>query len=341
MTLAVALVTYAPILKMTASQASAAADPTLSIAIGSQNWQFGAFYVAQADKLFAKDGVNVKVTSYSASSIMTSLIVSGQINLGITSDVGSLQIAGAGEPSQLVFNTGDIGAGAEAVISSKSVTSLAQLKSGTCNIVTQGPGKGSYALMVAWERVNDITNCNSVVAASDATEIAEVESGSDQAAVISYGPTLPYVDAGYVNLLYNPTKVTASVAKQMFPVAYPAFGVIGLTSTLKKDSVGVTRFVKAMRQAEAILTTKTPAYIAKLVAKSPGWVGTPVSAIEVALDSERSSLPTGKTAGEISKSAWAATLAGLVNWDITGYSASTAAYQYGAAVNMTYFNKAG
>jgi hypothetical protein len=30
-----------------------------------------------------------------------------------------------------------------------------------------------------------------------------------------------------------------------------------------------------------------------------------------------------------------------VNWDIAGYTASTPAYQYGTAVNMSYFNKAG
>jgi hypothetical protein len=66
-----------------------------------------------------------------------------------------------------------------------------------------------------------------------------------------------------------------------------------------------------------------------------------VSAIEVALKSELSSLPTGKTAGIITSSAWSQTLAGLVNWDVAGYSSTTAAYQYGTAVNMTYFNKAG
>jgi ABC-type nitrate/sulfonate/bicarbonate transport system substrate-binding protein len=340
LTLGVALATFAPMLTMSASQAGAAV-PTITVAIGSQNWQFGAFYVAQADGLFTKNKVSVSVSSYSASSIMTSLLVSGQIKLGITSDVASLQIAEAGEPSQLIFNTGNIGAGADAVISAKSITSISQLTSGTCNVVTQGPGKGSYALMVAWERVNSITNCSSVVAQNVPIQISDVESGSDQAAVVSYGAALPYINAGLVNLIYNPTTVSKATAKAMFATPYPAFGVIGLPATLKANSVAVTRFIKAMREATAIMTTKSPAYVAKLVSKSPGWVGTPVSAIEVALKSELSSLPTGKTAGIITSSAWSTTLAGLVNWDIAGYTASTPAYQYGTAVNMSYFNKAG
>jgi ABC-type nitrate/sulfonate/bicarbonate transport system substrate-binding protein len=340
LTLGVALATFAPMLTMPISQAGAAV-PTITVAIGSQNWQFGAFYVAQADGLFTKNKVAVNVSSYSASSIMTSLLVSGQIQLGITSDVASLQIAGAGEPSQLIFNTGNIGAGADAVISAKSITSMSQLTSGTCNVVTQGPGKGSYALMVAWERVNAITNCNSVVAQNVPIQIADVESGSDQAAVVSYGAALPYIDAGLVNLVYNPTTVSKAVAKQMFATPYPAFGVIGLTSTLTANSVAVTRFIKAMREAQAILTTKTPAYIAKLVSRSPGWIGTPVSAIEVALKSEISSFPTGKKAGMISTSAWNTTLAGLVDWDVAGFSPTGSAYQYGTAINMSYFNKAG
>jgi ABC-type nitrate/sulfonate/bicarbonate transport system substrate-binding protein len=341
LTMAMALATAGSMIAVPVSQAGAAANPTVNVAIGSQNWQFGAFYVAQAYGLFAKDKVNVKVTSYSASSIMTSLLVSGQIQLGITSDVASLQIAQAGEPSQLLFNTGNIGAGADAVISSKSITSVSQLKTGTCNVVTQGPGKGSYALVVAWERVNDITNCSGVVAQNVPIQIADVESGSDQAAAVSYGAAEPYIQAGLVNVLYNPSTVTKAVAKKMFATPYPAFGVIGMTSTLKSNSTGVTRFIKAMRQAQQLLNTKTPLVISKAVAKTPGWVGTPVSAVEVSLKAELSSYPTGKTAGIITAAQWKQTLAGLVDWDVAGYSATTPAYQYGTAVNMSYFNKAG
>jgi ABC-type nitrate/sulfonate/bicarbonate transport system substrate-binding protein len=341
LTLGVALATFAPMLTTSVSQAGATSNPSITVAIGSQNWQFGAFYVAQADGLFTKNKVNVNVSSYSASSIMTSLLVSGQIQLGITGATASLQIVEAGEPSQLIFDTGNIGAGADAVISEKSITSISQLKSGTCNLVTQGPGKGSYALAVAWERVNGITNCNSVVAQNVPIQIADAESGSDQAAVVSYGAALPYIDAGLVNLLYNPTTVTKAVAKQMFATQYPAFGVIGLTSTLTANSVAVTRFIKAMREATALLTTKTPAYIAKLVAKSPGWIGTPVSVIEVALKSELSSFPTGKLAGNISAAAWSTALTGFTTWDIAGYSPTLPAIQYGTEINMSYFNKAG
>jgi ABC-type nitrate/sulfonate/bicarbonate transport system substrate-binding protein len=341
LTIGVALATFAPMFTIPMSQAGAASNPTISVAIGSQNWQFGAFYVAQAYGLFAKNKVNVNVTSYSASSIMTSLLVSGQIQLGITSDVASLQIAQAGEPSQLLFNTGNIGAGADAVISPKSITSVSQLKSGTCNVVTQGPGKGSYALIVAWERVNDITNCGAVVAQNVPIQIADVESGSDQAAAVSYGAAEPYIQAGLVNVLYNPSTVTKAVAKQMFANPYPAFGVIGLTSTLQTNSAAVTRFIKAMRQAQQLLITKTPLAISKVVAKTPGWVGTPVSAVEVSLKSELSSYATGKTAGIITAASWAKTLAGLVDWDIAGYSSTTPAYQYATAINMSYFNKAG
>jgi ABC-type nitrate/sulfonate/bicarbonate transport system substrate-binding protein len=313
----------------------------LSIGIGSATVSYGAFWVAEANNLFAKNGVNVKVVSYNTSGQTANLLASGQIQLAVFGANAVFQLNPQGKTTWMLDELSTYNSGTVAVIANKGITSADQLRSNpNCRIATNDVGTVPYAYSVLYQKAENLGNCKLILEAGAAPLIAAVSSGSAQAGILTYANSLAAINAGKVSLLVNPLKVPAALAQKVAPHEYPSFGIIGTQSSVQANSQAVIRFLRAIRQANALLL-KTPASeLGAETAKLTAFSGASPKSLAQAWQAILGGIPTGPQAGYINDSQWQQTLQGFVDWSIPGYNPSDSSVAYSNAVNMSYFGKA-
>jgi ABC-type nitrate/sulfonate/bicarbonate transport system substrate-binding protein len=312
----------------------------LNVAVGSTTTSYGAFWVAEAKGLFAKHHVNVNVTSYNASTTTSVLVESGQVTLALFTAPLGMEIASAGKPTWFVYELSNYQAGAQAVITQKSITSMRQLKAlNPCRLATVGAGTLLYGFGHSVIKGFGLSNCQIVPEGTVPEEVSAVASGSVQAAVVPYASAASAVASGAVHLTLNPLKESARLAKTLVPHVYPAFVVFGLRSAISAHKVAVQRFVAALRQANALLLRTPVATLGTMTAGLPAFSGSPASVLAQAWRGTLSQIPSGPSAGFINKKMWRAALNGFASWGIPGYSPHNPAYAYRSIVNMNFILK--
>lgn len=315
---------------------------SLTIGVGSASTNYGAFWVAQAKHLFAKNGLNVQVADYNTSGTTANMVASGRVQLQLFTAPLGLELAEHGKQITIVDELSTFNASSMSVIGSKGTTSIGMLRSAhNCRISTTAVGTVPYAYAARFKTVEGLSNCTLVTNSTVAPLIASVSSGSAQAGIVTYSNALKALGSGKVTLLVNPLKLSSGFAKQMVPTQYPAFVVFGLKSTVSAHREAVVRFVRTLRQANAQLLKMTPQELGNATAPLTGMAGAPASLLAKAWSGTLSQIPTGSRAGYISSSAWQAALTGFSGWSLPGYNANAQSLTYSQVVDMSYFNQAG
>lgn len=314
---------------------------SLNIGVGSASTNYGAYWIAEAEQLFAKNGLDIHVVSYNTSGTTANVVASGRVQLQLFTAPLGLQLAEHGMPISIVYELSSFSASGMSVIGAKGITSVSQLRSApNCRIATTAVGTVPYAFAVRYVKVEGLSNCTLVTSSTVAPLMASVSSGNAQAGIVTYANTLGAVGSGSVTLLLDPLKIPADLAKRLVPVQYPAFVVFGLRSTVRENKGAVVRFVRTLRQANAALLKLSPDQLGAKTAPLQGMAGAPASLLSKSWLGTMSQIPTGGQAGYISKDAWGQALKGFSDWSLPGYNASDSALSYKQVVDMSYFQQA-
>lgn len=315
---------------------------TLKIGVGSSSTNYGPFWVAEAKNLFTKANLTVTVVNYNTSGNTANLLASGAMQLSLFTAPLGLEVAAQGKPLSIVYELSSFGASSMSVIGKPGLTSVSELKSVSgCRIATTAVGTIPYAYAARFVKAEGLTNCTLVTNATVAPLLAEVSSGSAQGGIVTYSNALSAIAAKKATLLINPLQVPATLAKKLVPAPYPAFVVMGLTSTVKANAAAVTRFVKVLREANADLLKSTPTQLGSEMATLSAFAGTTATLLTQAWKGTLPQIPTGSNAGFISTSAWKTALQGFSDWSLPNYNPTNPAIQYKTVIDMSYFNKAG
>jgi ABC-type nitrate/sulfonate/bicarbonate transport system substrate-binding protein len=313
----------------------------LTIGVGSPNLSYGAFWVALAQNLFAKNGVNVKVFSYTTDGQTADIMAAGKVQLEVYGPSAATQLDQRGQPALVLNELSAFSAGVEAVIGNPKVKTVSQLKQvKNCRIATDDVGTLPYAYAQRWKNAEGLSNCSLMLVSGPPALAAAVSTDAAQAGVEVYSVALAALDAGKASLLLNPLSIPPALAKELAPQEYPVGSIIALPSQVKANPQATVRFLRAIRQANAIMVKSSPATLGTETAKLKAFAGASPKSLTNAWKGVLGSMPTGADAGYISQSDWQAALQGLVSWDLPGYDKSSPSLTYSKAVDMSYFNQA-
>lgn len=321
---------------------SGGGNMALNVGVGSASTNYGPYWVAEAKDLFKKNGLDIHVVSYNTSGTTANVVASGQVDVqAFTAPLG-LQLAQQGKPISVIYELSRFAASGMSVIGAKGITSFDQLRSAkNCRISTTAVGTVPYAYAARYKEVEGLTNCKIINQNSVGPLIAAVSSGAAQAGVVTYANALSALSAKKVELIVDPLHVPADLAQKLAPTEYPAFVVFGLRDTLEEKSEAVTRFVKALHEANAMMEDMSPEELGKLTAPLKGMQGAPASLLSKAWAGTLDQVPTGPKAGFISPEDWTAALKGFEGWGLPTYDSSSPQLAYDQVVDMSYFDKAG
>ena len=321
---------------------SSAKTYTLTIGVGSPNLSYAAFWVAMANNLFAKNGVDVKVSSYNTDGQSPNLLAAHKIQLQVFGPVTAAQLDLRGQQASYLDTLSNYGPSVEAVVGAKGINTVAQLRNTkNCRIATDEVGTLPYAFSVLYQKAEKLTNCTLVITSGAPAVAAEVGAGTAQAGVETYSTALALLDAKKATLLLDPLNVPAWLKAEVAPHSYALGGVLGIPSVIQQNKTAVVRFLKAIRQGNALLLKSSVPTLAQETSKLTAFSGTTVASLENAWKGTLPEVPTGSNAGYVTPTAWQQTVTGLKSWSLPSYDATSPTLAYSKAVNMTYFNQAG
>lgn len=313
----------------------------LNVGVGSVNLSYGPFWVAMAKGFFKKDGVTVNIVSYNTAANTANMIASGEVDVQLFSPALGFLLMKQGIGVQYVYNMSSFTSSTNAIISSKSITSVSQLQAmGTnCRFASTATASIPYVSAISYSRLEGL-KCQLVQLPTVPAEVSAVVSGSSQLASVPYTSALVAANAGQVNFLVDPLHMQKTVAKKLVSAPYPVFVVLGQTSLLKQHRVAVTRFVKALRQAAAAMAKLSDAKLGVLTATLPAFAGQTAPLLTEGWRAVHPQLSLGPNAGFINRAQWANEVRGLAQWDLPGYTLSNPLMKYASDINMTFWNNA-
>jgi ABC-type nitrate/sulfonate/bicarbonate transport system substrate-binding protein len=314
--------------------------PTLNVAIASNTTLYGPVWVAAAKGLFAKDGVNVHLLTNTEAGT-ASLLTSGRADIAMFTTAFPLELAREGQNAVIIYNTTNTVV--PAVITPPSIKSLAQLQSlSSCRMNTPTVGSVFYGTALAFKSYYHI-KCSIVPLSSVSVQVPGVTSGQYQASLVIADAAEPAVLAGKANLIVNPLHLTASERTAFEPRgSYPSLVAFGIKSNLDAKRVAVTRFVKALYQAGALIDSYSSSALGTMTVNqlSSDLPGLTQKSATYSWDASKQSIPQGTSRGFISASLWQKTLKGVGTWGISNFTPSSATNSYAKRVDMSFYNAA-
>ena len=322
------------------SAMNTANEPTLTVAIGSNGLNYAPFFVALAKNLFVKNGVKVDVQSANAVATIQTLLVSNQIDLGMTSPSQILVLAAAGKPINIVSNVNNYTGRSAAFVTSSKITSFDQLKAkgGGCTITTTAAGTVLYAYAKRAVEAYGL-KCAIATVASNPLVLSAITAGLTDAVTLTVNDAQTATAKGAQALL-DPTTMSDAQADSIVPSPLPAIVVAGLPETLKSKSAAVVSFLAAMREATRFIESNPPAVSANLIVSQPYFSGLTVDQLTASIQALLTSFPTGSDLGQISQGTWEQTLATFASYfDLPGFDPTATTVQYPAMVDMNFLEK--
>jgi hypothetical protein len=229
---------------------------------------------------------------------------------------------------------------AAALVAQPGITSVAELvNKGTDCTIGEVPGSSLYGYALGVEKALNV-NCKLVGFGSSPVMIAGFKSGAVDAMVANALEAAQLQSGGTPsNLLIDPFTVLKSIGQKVVPVEFPFWTIGGVSSTLKAKRPLVIRFLQAIRDANALAATMTPAQLAATAVQwKPAFAATKVSDLEKGYDLVKPVMVSGPTAGRIAAKDWPRVLTALTFWELPGISGSDPNIQYGTMVDNSYFD---
>ncbi|MGY4979381.1 ABC transporter substrate-binding protein [Streptomyces sp. 900105755] len=325
----------------TSSDAQTATRPTLKIAIGSNALNYAAYWIAEADGLFAKHHVTVDVVNANALAVAPALLTSGQVDLLISAAGQSVAVAATGKPVSIVANLYDYSPRGGAFVGGSKVTSIKQLKDmgSDCTLVTTAKGTSAYAAGKQNMRAHGI-HCRMSALATNALTVTSLTSGQADAGIFSTADAAAVVAKGG-HYLVNPATMTDAEAKKLVPTPFPALTVTGLKPTLKAKSQAVERFLAAIDDALGTISSSTPANLAKSLSHLSYFPGISTTTMTQSLTPILTAVPPAASEGKITQASWEAALTSFQrDFEIPGFKASAPQFAYSKMIDMSYLDAA-
>jgi ABC-type nitrate/sulfonate/bicarbonate transport system substrate-binding protein len=321
---------------------SSSTVPSIKIAVAGGFVDFSDIFLAEAEGLFAKHGVNVTLQQDTGSNTLN-YVVSQQVDMAIYTAPIALQAAEEGKPTTIVYAVErDPGA---AFLTGPSIKTVAQLKStSNCRISVSTTGSQGYAYGSIYKQALGLNNCSLIQTSLPALQLGGLKSGSYSAAVTTYQVGLQGASQGD-NMLVNPLN-TADRAKYAVP-PYPTAVLFGLQSNLAAKKAAIVRVLAAVNDAVKLEKTMTNQQWAEALQKVSGdFKAVSLSALESEVQSIRPFIGDGTVGtmtdkpGYISSALWSTALKQYQDWGLQGFDPSATSVSYSQRIDMSYLSQA-
>lgn len=314
-------------------------DSSLTVAIASGTTDYGPIWIAEANGLFKKNGVDVKLLTDTESGT-ASLISSGKADVALFTSAFPISLAKNGKKAKIIYTMSSNAV--PALVSSPKIQTLDQLRElSSCNM--NSPVKGSifYAMavkMVAYYKLP----CSITPLSAVTSQVPAVSSGQADAAATIYSVAFPAVDAKKVNLLVNPLKMSSKDQKGLGADTYPALVAFGIDSNLSDKKDAVVKFIKALRTAGETIGSSSAADLAQLTVTKlkADFPGITEASAQASWEASKLVVPSDNKRGYISEAIWKTALAGYATWGLDNFDSGQSIYSYKNLVDMSYYDSA-
>ncbi|WP_329343602.1 ABC transporter substrate-binding protein [Streptomyces sp. NBC_01352] len=315
-----------------------AAPQTLKTVVGSPGVAHGLYYVAKQKGLFEKNGLTVEQVSGGVSNA-AALLVSGKADMLVGGTLFAVPLATQGKDVSVVFNNSDYGLTFASLVGQKGLT-LKELraKGSDCRIAVTGAGTILYGWLLDVSKAYGL-ECENATQDSLQGLTAAVASGAADAAVVLPEQAAALSKAGNAGMLIDPLAMTAKQRAAAVPgTAYPSGAMLGMKKNLSAKSEAVTRYVRALKEASAVVHSSTPQELAEIVKKDPDFAQNPVESLAIGWTDLKARTPYGANAGRITEEGWRTSLTSMQHWGLSDFSPDDPKLAYSAAVDMSYLD---
>jgi len=304
---------------------------TLTVAEAAKEINFAASYVAQTKGYFDDAGVSVKLMDETGANT-TTLIASGQADLGELGPGAPLLMTKQGKPTTIVYSQVDAAAAAYLVADKKtaSIDDIKGKRLGTFSI-----GSGTYGFAVHY---NDSLGLKADIVPfqNPSAMVQALIAGQAAAGTGNYTNYANEVKDGKLHLLIDPNDPAQRDKYVGDP--YPAGVTFGLQDTVKKKGDAITAFLTARTRALEWMRDSDADEVVAELRKSEAFKAYSPDALKVAL--ERGLEFCSPDQGNIDQKTWDYALKQYGTWGLDGFDPSDPQYAYGERVDMSYLQAA-
>ncbi len=304
----------------------------LTIGFPSGNASWAAVWIAKHERIFAKHGLEVETSEPGA--LVNTQLLAGKLDLA--ANAPPIAVAEKGGDVAVVW--GQQSDSGVSMVAKKAVASIDALRRERgCRIATFPPGTSPYAYAARFVERLDL-DCDIVTGSSAPTMLSGVQAGSFTAAVLGYGAVAGAPD---VNVLISNETPEAFAPYALDP--YVLGVVYGVPAQLERKREAITRFVRAMREAQPIAQDPEQAEVAvRSLRGSAEWAtGQSDDFLAEQVDYWRPYLwKDGEDVGYVAEQDWNAVLAAFEQFALDGYDRQDGRFAYDQMVDMSFYDAA-
>jgi ABC-type nitrate/sulfonate/bicarbonate transport system substrate-binding protein len=307
----------------TATATSPATDATpvepLKVLVGSSSLGWGPFWIAEAEDLFTKHGVEIEVVSYSGGASSATMLTSGQTDLVLGTVSFGSPLAVQGFDVRFLYAMSDFDPRDMTVIGRNGLASMEDLagQDGGCKIADTG---GATALHGYALKLLDAYQLDcELVAQSDLASLgASVASGAVDAGVTIPSAASAAVDAGQVTMLIDPATLTDADVAELVPERFPSGSVFASGDAVDSKRESFVRFLAALEEAVGIITVSSPEELTDLtLTNAEAWGVVPPETITQSWElAKAGSLRLDNESREITEDQWVLALNEVSSWGL-------------------------
>jgi ABC-type nitrate/sulfonate/bicarbonate transport system substrate-binding protein len=320
----------------TGSSGKPASLPSLTVAVPlatvGQAWP----YIAQAKGYYAKEGVNVKLLANVGLNNNVPMVLAGKADLTFVGAGAAFQQVAQGNPMVVVDGLSGNGLGGYLMVKAGSgITDIMQL-SGK-KVATKGAsGNGWGSLQQLSHYVVDHGGkAFQAVPVDDAsTASAELLSGQVSALVGSPDTWVQQISDGQMTIMLRMDNA-ANQTKYLGGTNFAVNVEFGRPSVLKSKRSAVTKYVKALDDANEFMKTSTPEEIAQTLLTLPAFKAVK---LENAVDSAKEIKPFVLSSTEITEDGWQKLLGISQYQNIQGFKPDDDKFSFKSMVDGSYFS---
>jgi ABC-type nitrate/sulfonate/bicarbonate transport system substrate-binding protein len=313
----------------------------LTITIGSSTPYYSALWVALANDLFAKHGVELDVLSYNGITTQAQALATGQADLAVTSISSIAALRGQNQESTVLFKLTSWDYRVGALMTKPEIKTLADLEArgNDCKLGTQAPGFGLYGFAIGVTQATNV-KCQLVNFGADPEIIAAFTSGAVDAATMSALDALRLKNEGKANLVIDPYTVSEEEGRKYVPNAFPFWVVGGITENIEAKRTAVERFIAALLEAAKMAESMDPQQLGETTKEvREGFDGKPLEDLVTSYELVKPNMATANTA-RITEEDWGIVLDALTFWKQPGIDPDDPKFSYEEVVDSSYLDKA-
>jgi ABC-type nitrate/sulfonate/bicarbonate transport system substrate-binding protein len=318
--------------------AAQSALPKLVITTAVVDTQFALPNVAQLLGSFTKAGVEVEIRDGVGSTAQTTLIVSGNADLGIVGTGGAILPTAQGKPTTIIRD--NYGGGIAALITTRSSSSIRQLTDLAGKTVgvnaLNGSAYGTMSLLSDYVKSRKGEGFTLRALGTTPSLVAAVRSGQIDAGGGPLGFWGEGIKDGSLRIIFNAQRTAdATILKRAVGGGqyYSESTFWGLTDNIKAKRATIVKFLTGIARADIWMRTHTPQQLADLLQRVPAYRSVDREVLASSWAFVRHTL--NPYDGYLTAPVWKASQP-LMERSSLGIDFSDPAFAYGARVDMTY-----